>query len=48
MLLMLIKDWDKCGYIGSDFKINVDRCRYRELVRECFKKINNYFLEQFI
>ena len=38
--------WDKCGYIGSDFKINVDRCRYKDLVRECFGKINNYFLEE--
>lgn len=40
------KDWDKCGYIGSDFKINVDRCRYKDLVRECFGKINNYFLKE--
>ena len=37
---------DKCGYIGSDFKISVDRCRYKDLVRECFGKINNYFLKE--
>ena len=38
--------WNKCGYIGSDFKINVDRYRYKDLVRECFGKINNYFLKE--
>lgn len=26
------KDLDKCGYIGSDFKINVGGCRYKDLV----------------
>ena len=39
-------NWDKCGYIGSDFKISVDRCRYKDLVRECFGKINNYSLKE--
>ncbi|MEG0249385.1 MAG: hypothetical protein RR561_01500 [Peptostreptococcus sp.] len=38
--------WHKCGYIGSDLKINVDRCRYTNLVRVCFGKINNYFLKE--
>jgi hypothetical protein len=38
--------WSKCGYIGSDIKINVDRCRYKDLVRECFGKINNYLLKE--
>lgn len=36
----------KCGYIGSDFKVNVGRCRYKDLVREYFGKINNYFLKK--
>ena len=40
------KRWDKCGHIGSNFKINVDRCRYKDLVRECFGKINNYYLKE--
>lgn len=31
---------DKCGYIGSNFKINMDRFSYKDLVRECFRKIN--------
>lgn len=34
------RGWNKCGYISSDFKINVDTCRYKDLVRECFGKIN--------
>ena len=24
----------------------MDRCRYKDLVRECFGKINNYFLKE--
>lgn len=35
------KDLDKCGYIGSDFKLNVDKKRYKDLVMECFGKIKN-------
>ncbi len=33
---------DLCQYRGSDFQINDDRCRYKDLVRECFGKANNY------
>ena len=39
-------DCKECGHIGSNFKINVDRCRYKDLVRECFGKINNYYLKE--
>ena len=39
------KDWNKCGYIGSDLKINVDSFKYKDLVKECFGKINNYYLK---
>ncbi|WP_353097675.1 hypothetical protein [Tissierella praeacuta] len=35
------KGLDKCGYIGSDFKVNVDKKRYKDLVMECFGKIKN-------
>ena len=35
-----------CEHIGSNFKINVDRFRYKELVRECFGKINSYYLKE--
>ena len=40
------RDWNKCGYIGSNLKSNVDRFRYKDLIRECFGKINNYFLKE--
>ncbi|WP_352418031.1 hypothetical protein [Proteiniborus sp.] len=36
------KVWNKCGYIHADLKVNVDRFRYKALVRECFGKVNNY------
>ena len=39
------KGWNKCRYIGSNLIANVDRCRYKYLVKECFGKINNYSLE---
>ena len=32
---------DKSGYIGSDFKVNVDKKRYKDLVMDCFGKIKN-------
>ncbi len=35
------KDLDKCGYIGSDFKANVDKKIYKDLVMECFGKIKS-------
>ncbi len=35
------KGLNKCGYIGSDFKPNVDKKRYKDLVMECFGKIKN-------
>ena len=35
------RDWDKCGYIGSDFKSNVDKKKYKDLVMECFGKVKN-------
>lgn len=38
--------WNKCGYIGSDLKTNVDKFSYKDLVRECFGKINNYYLKE--
>jgi hypothetical protein len=28
------KGFDKCGYIGSDSKVNVDKKRYKNLVME--------------
>lgn len=37
---------DKCGYIDSDFKVNVDKYRYKDLVMECFGKINNNSLRE--
>ena len=40
------KDWNKCGYIGSNLKINVDSFRYKDLVKECFGKVNNYPLKE--
>ena len=30
------KGLEECGYIGSDFKENVDKIRYKDLVMECF------------
>lgn len=35
-----------CGYNDLNFKVNVGRCRYKDLVREYFGKINNYFLKK--
>ena len=35
------KGLDKCGYIGSDYKVNVDKKKYKDLVMECFGKIKN-------
>ena len=37
---------DKCGYIGSDFKVNVDNKRYKDSVMECFGKIKNNSLRE--
>lgn len=31
------------GYIHSDILFNVDRCRYKDLVKECFGKIKDYW-----
>ena len=39
------KSWNKCEYISSNLKINVDSFRYKGLVRECFGKVNNYPLK---
>ncbi len=35
------KGLDKCGYIGSDSKVNVDKKIYKDLVMECFGKIKS-------
>ena len=35
-----------CEYISLNFKVNVDRKRYKDLVMECFGKINNIFLRE--
>ena len=35
-----------CQYISSNFKVNVDKKRYKDLVMECFGKINNKFLRE--
>ena len=32
--------------IGSDFKPNVDKKKYKDSVMECFEKINSYFLKE--
>lgn len=40
------KGLDNCGYIGSDFKPNVDKKRYKDLVMECFGKIKNNSLRE--
>lgn len=40
------KGWNKCGYIGSDYKVDVDKSRYKDLVRERFGKINNCYLKE--
>ncbi|WP_313758771.1 hypothetical protein [Tissierella sp.] len=45
-LININNGWNECGYIGSDLKINVDRCRYKDIVRECFGKINNYYVQE--
>ena len=34
-----------CGYIHSDILFNVDKLRYKDLVKECFGKINNHPLK---
>ncbi len=39
------KGWNKCRYIGSNLIANVDRCRYKDLVKECFGKIKDYSLK---
>ena len=33
------------GYIHSDIPFKVDRCRYKDLVKECFGKIKDYSLK---
>lgn len=35
-----------CGQIGSNFKINVDKKRYKDLVMDCFGRIKNNFLKE--
>lgn len=37
---------NSCGYNDSNFKINVDKKRYKDLVIECFGKINNKLLRE--
>lgn len=39
MLLMLVKAWTTVDTIGSDFKPNVDKKKYKDSVMECFEKI---------
>ena len=34
-----------CGYIHSDILFNVDKLRYKDLVKECFGKVNNHLLK---
>lgn len=46
MLLMLVKAWTTVDTIGSDFKPNVDKKKYKDSVMECFEKINSYFLKE--
>ncbi len=41
------RDWNKCGYIGLNLKTNVGSFRSKDLVKECFGRINNYFLTFF-
>ena len=39
---------DGCRDCISDdlnFKINLDKLRYKGLVKECFRKLNNYYLK---
>lgn len=39
---------DGCRDCISDnwyFKINLDNLRYKDLVKECFRKLNNYYLK---
>lgn len=36
------KIWNKCGYIGSYLRTNMDSFRYKDLFKECFGKVNNY------
>ncbi len=38
--------WNKCVYSGSDLKTNVDKFSYKDLVREYFGKINNYYFKE--
>ncbi|HLR35786.1 MAG TPA: hypothetical protein VK071_10740 [Tissierellales bacterium] len=33
-----------CGYNDLNFKVNVDKKRYKDLVMDCFGKIKNKFL----
>lgn len=40
------KGLDKCGYIGSGFKSNVDKKRYKDLVMECFCRIKKFLRER--
>lgn len=40
------KGLDKCGYISSDFKVNVDKKRYKDLVMETLGRFYNYLQNQ--